>query len=82
MSKKEFLEKYGKVLVLFSRYNKCVFTFSTKKDNLTIFIEVGGCLENIYGLEISTDLEEPIENLDPFSGRVYKDNVLIESFYE
>lgn len=83
MTKQEFILKYGKVLVSFERYSKCVFTFSTVcENNINIFIGVGGCHENIYGIEICKDSYETIENLDPFSGFIYCNGVLIDSFYD
>lgn len=83
MTRAEFYEKYGGVKVRFSSYYEYTFTYSaTLEDGRKITCGYGGDSGEIYRHEVSSDSEETINSLMPYSGSVYKDGVEVESFYD
>jgi len=83
MTKDEFYKKYGQVKVKFSYYYKFTFTFEGElPDGERVVVESGGCSDDIYKFEVSSDSEETVASVFPYSGTIYdKDNKEIESFY-
>jgi len=72
LTKEEFIEKYGDVLVEFDYYYKYLFHFKAKyNENKTIYIDVGGNSDDIYRCEVVNnevckvkDIESRIENIN------------------
>ena len=83
MTKEEFYEKYGQVVVKFSYYYKYTFIFTgTLEDGSKISVKYGGDSGEIYGYELANDEETTIEKLWPFAGSIIKDGKEIEGFYD
>lgn len=83
LTKDQFIEKYGDVLVEFSRYYKFTFTYKgTLPDGGIITVDVGGGSAEIYRHEAVPGLKETIQSLDPYSGLVHLGGEEIESFYD
>lgn len=83
MTKEEFFEKYGHVVVKFSSYYKYVFTFAgTLEDGSQILVDYGGDSGEIYRYSLSKDDEITVEDLWPSSGRIIKDGKEVEEFYD
>lgn len=82
MTKDEFYEKYGQVKVKFSYYYMFTFTFEGElPDGERIVVESGGCSDDIYKFDVSSDSEETVASVFPYAGTIYgKDNKEIESF--
>jgi hypothetical protein len=74
MTKEEFIEKYGDVLVTFSSYYKYSFSFTGTFGDQRIEVSIGG-------LEVGTE-SRSIRELDPTSGSVYENGKEVESFYD
>lgn len=83
ISSKEFMEKYGNVMVKFSSYYKFTFTFRGEAENgkKLVVVKVGGNSDDIYRQEVSNDSIESVNNLQPYSGSVYEDGKETEHFY-
>lgn len=83
MTRNEFYEKYGNVVVRFKSYYKYTFNFEGKlPDGSTLTCSYGGNSDEIYRYEVSVDGEETVMSLSPYAGYVYKDGVKVESFYD
>jgi hypothetical protein len=88
MTKSDFIQRYGHIKVKFSNYLKYEFTFTgiTDDGNL-IEVQCGGNIDDMYRLQVVSNYEERIQDLNPFLGYVYgRDSigysVPIASFYE
>lgn len=83
ISKDEFMEKYGDVMVTFDHYYKYTFTYAGKnKDGVLVEVSWGGNADDIYRCSVSAGNEESVESLYPYDGTAYKDGEAIEEFYE
>lgn len=83
MTKQEFFDKYGDVVVSFSSYYKYVFYYKADlPDGTLIHVSVGGNSEDIYRFDISSEDRQEIRVLDPYAGNVRREGVRIESFYD
>lgn len=83
ITKDQFIEKYGDVLVEFSNYYKFTFTYiATLPDGASITVDMGGDSAEIYRHEVVPNLKTPIRSLDPYSGFVCMNGEMIESFYD
>lgn len=83
ITKKQFIEKYGEIKVKFESYYKYTFTYSaTLPDGKIISVGYGGNSDDIYRFSVTSDEEETIISLYPYTGSVYDDNVEVEYFYE
>jgi hypothetical protein len=83
MTKDEFIIKYGSTKVKFSSYYKYTFSYAAlTEDGLKITVGIGGNSDEIYRQEVMPDKEEYINDLDPYCGYVFKDNVQLEGFYD
>lgn len=82
MTRKEFIEKYGDVVVTFSSYYKYSFTYVGKlADGSMIACSVGGCHDDIYRMDVNTN-PITIANLEPYSGTVTSNGQLVDDFYD
>lgn len=83
MNAEQFYGKYGKDRVEFYSYYKYVFTFKGKTtDGCDIMVCIGNNHDDIYRVEITSDMSYEIISLMPFSGTIYKDGKAIEGFYD
>lgn len=83
MTRNEFYEKYGDVIVKFSSYYKYTFYYSaTLPDGSTISVGYGGNSDDIYRFEVANNEEVSVNSLYPFEGTVYKDGERIEGFFD
>jgi len=83
MTKEEFLEKYGEVVVKFDSYYKYTFTYKAiLDDGSALLVSYGGNPDDIYRHEVSHDDVIQVSVLDPFAGEVYKNHELTEFFYD
>lgn len=83
MTRQEFYEKYGDVLVTFSSYWKYSFGFSAAlPDGSAISVSVGGHADDIYRFEVTAGLPVRVADLEPYGGCVRKDGKEICSFYD
>jgi hypothetical protein len=88
ITKSDFIQRYGHIKVKFSSYYAYEFTFAgiTDDGNL-IEVQCGGNIDDIYQMDVVSNYEERIQDLNPFLGYVYGRNALgdsvpIASFYE
>ncbi len=83
LSKQEFYEKYGDVVVRFANYYKYTFTYEgVLPDGKTLTCGYGGNADEIYRHEATPDREKLLSSLRPFEGAVYQGGVEVESFYD
>ena len=86
MTKDEFLEQYGDVLVNFTSYYKYTFTFTggiDDDDGNFIVVNVGGDSSDIYRMTVNADAELTVSSLDIYSGTVYdKTGINLGGFYD
>lgn len=83
MTRQEFYEKYGEVIVEFAMYYKFTFSYTAKlPDGSSILVRVGGNSDDIYRMEVCTGDKIKIKDLMPYAGSVFKENVEIEEFYD
>ena len=83
VSREEFMEKYGDVMVVFDGYYKYTFTYKgDTQDGLTVYVSCGGSADEIYRREVVPDKEERVEDLYPDGGTVYRGASFVEEFYE
>ena len=81
LTKEEFLERYGNILVKFESYYKYEFVFSAKlADNTKIEIIVGGTPEKIYKFTVNASDEVCIISLDFTAARIYYEQREIISY--
>lgn len=73
MTKEDFMEQYGDVLVKFASYYKYTFTFTGKidDDGNFIVVNVGGCHNDIYRMSVNAGAETTVSSLYPYVGTVY-----------
>jgi hypothetical protein len=83
MTKKEFLDKYGEEVVIFSYYHKFTFIFThVLEDGGLLTVNVGGSSDSIYNMRLSTDQTSTVSELDPYTGDVLRDGLTVDAFYE
>lgn len=83
ITKAEFYDKYGDVLVQFSGYYKYAFSYkATLPDGKRIVVDYGGNTGDIYRHDVSPEGLQAIRNLDPYAGTVYEGTKIVEEFYE
>lgn len=83
MTRTEFYEKYGDVMVKFSSYYKYTFTYVAElPDGKRLTCGYGGNHDEIYRHEVTADGHDMIKHLQPYSGSVYENGVEIEGFYD
>ena len=83
MTRQEFYEKYGEVIVKYSSYYKYSFTYkATLPDGSLLTCEYGGNSDEIYRFDSCADHELTLEKLEPFAGSVYKDKIVVDEFYD
>lgn len=80
LTKDEFIEKYGDVMLTFSSYMKYIFVFKGEYENKTIYVNVGGTYHDIYRLNIESGVEYMVKNLDFFYGEAKDKNNFREIF--
>lgn len=81
ISRKEFLERYGDMMVEFHSYYKYSFTFKRKMDNGSVLsVEVGGNHDDIYRFDVVAGMKFPVKQLDPVSGSIHMGKEEIVSF--
>lgn len=81
VARDEFMEKYGQVKVQFKSYYKYAFTYSAElPDNRTLEVQVGGDPDEIYRMSVTASGSESVVCLGPFSGTVYENGQVVESF--
>ncbi len=83
LSKAEFIERYGNVMVEFHSYYKYAFKFRRKMDDGSVLtVEVGGNSDDIYRFDVVAGHLESVKELDPVSGTIHKGEEEVVSFYE
>jgi hypothetical protein len=83
MTKEEFIEKYGNILVKFTGYYKYTFTFGAElEDGSRLSVGYGGNADAIYRYEVSPDSQDLVQDIYPYEGSVHKDGVEVDSFYD
>lgn len=83
MTRDEFYEKYGEVLVTFSSYYKYTFTYRAKlPDGQTLTVGYGGQADEIYRFEVVPNVPVKVADLYPYCGSVYNNCKEIEAFYD
>ena len=71
ITRDEFLERYGDVIVTFTKYHKWMFTYEAElPDGKTISVDIGGNPDDIYRDEIKSGESYPISGLWPTCGTV------------
>ena len=66
MTKQEILDKYGKVSLKFTNYNKYEFYFLGVAENGTqIFTSIGGTAWSIYNIDVASHTTETLISLEP-----------------
>ncbi|MCG8673686.1 MAG: hypothetical protein MI867_30140 [Pseudomonadales bacterium] len=82
MSKEEFLEKHGDVILTFSSYYKYAFSYTAELGNgEKIYASIGGCSDDIYRLEVKNNEQVKLRDLDPDSAYFYNRNGAQYGFY-
>ena len=82
ISKEEFLEKYGDVLVQFNNYYKYSFSYrGVAKDGTVVVVKSGGNANDIYRECVTTDIIS-VGEVDPFEGIASKDGETVAEFYD
>ncbi len=84
MTREEFYEKYGDVVVKFISYYKYTFTYGASfADGKRLLCHYGGNSDEIYRFEMVDGEEILLKNLEPYSGEVYDSNhKLLDEFYD
>lgn len=82
ITQEEFYRKYGDVDVWFESYYKYTFAYRAElSESEILFVWVGGACQDIYDHEVVTGTTQKVKNLDAYTGSVYHNGVLVESFY-
>ena len=84
ITKKEFMDQYGDVVVSFSSYYKYSFTFRGTKNGESIRVCLGGNHSDIYRFEVDADCKSKIKDMDDWmmtSGSVYSPDSCKEILY-
>ena len=83
MTRDEFYEKYGNVIVRFSHYYKYTFSFSTELPNgLIVIVHYGGNAEQIYRFAVGKDIEIAVRDVEPYAGEVFDGTAKVDEFYD
>ena len=83
MTRNEFMDKYGDVVVTFSNYYKYTFNYKAElPDGSLLVVSYGGNSEDIYRHEVGANSPEVVKTLAPYAGSVYRDGKESESFYD
>ena len=87
LTREEFYEKYGKCVVKFSDYYKYTFTYIgiftlENGDEVRVVVNYGGNSDQIYKHSVFNNDSKVLEVLQPYSGEVYKDGKVVDSFYD
>lgn len=83
MTRDEFYEKYGEVLVTFSSYYKYTFTYRAElPDGQTLTVGCGGQAEEIYRFDVVPNESVKVIDLYPYCGSVFSNGKEIEAFYD
>ena len=87
LTRAEFYEKYGKCVVKFSNYYKYTFKYTgaftlENGDEVGVLVNYGGKSDEIYKHYVSNTYSVVLEVLEPYSGEVYKDGKIVDSFYD
>ena len=83
MSKKEMLEKYGDVDMIFYGYCKYTFTYIGFTDKgLKVVARAGGTPSSIYEDEVMAGISDKLRDLLAYEVYVWKGDTLVEEFNE
>ena len=86
LTRQEFMEKYGQVIVEFSDYYKFTFRYVNVRmasEGGTISVEFGGNAEDIYRHDLSSNERIKVVDLEPFSGTVRDaGGNVVDEFYD
>lgn len=84
MTRDEFMNNYGHVVVKFKSYWKYTFHYEGKMDDgSTLTASYGGNSDDIYRHEVGADSLESLHSLCPYACEVFdKDGKEQESFYD
>lgn len=86
ISKEEFCNRYGDVVVKFSYYYKYVFTFNAElPDGSKLIIAFGGSADFIFNIEVNNNEEHYVKDMETYavSGSVYdKDDKTVCCFWD
>jgi hypothetical protein len=83
MTKQQFLDKYGKEVVIFSYYSKFTFIYThVLEDGSLLSVNVGGSSESIYNMSFLADHSTTVAELNPYAGDVRCDGRNVDFFYE
>jgi hypothetical protein len=83
MTRTEFYEKYGEVLVTFSSYYKYTFTYRAElPDGQALTVGYGGQADEIYRFDVAPNVPVKVIDLYPYCGSIYKNGKEIEGFYD
>lgn len=84
LTKQEFLDTYGHLMVKFGSYRKFSFTFvGTLASGDIVIVEACECSNEVYDFEVSDGEHLQISEIDFLhKGEIYRGQVLIESFYD
>lgn len=85
LSRKEFYEKYGDVVVSFDSYYKYDFEFvGVTPEGYVIEVGYGGDADEIYRYDLAHNETGTVNNINPYKGIVTdpKTRVEIDSFYD
>jgi hypothetical protein len=82
LTKEQFFEQYGDVLVQFNNYYKYSFSYrGVAKDGTVVVVKSGGNANDIYREYVTTDIIS-VGEVDPFEGIASKDGETVASFYD
>jgi len=83
ITKDEFIDKYGEIIVQFRSYYKYSFTYEGElKNGDSIMARIGGDSDDIYRIEVVNNETSTIASLDPISAGIYRDGSEICGFYD
>jgi hypothetical protein len=83
LTKEQFLEQYGDVLVQFSSYYKYSFSYrGVAMDGTVVVVKSGGDSSDIYRTFVAADVIISVSEVDPYEGIASKDGETIASFYD
>jgi hypothetical protein len=83
LTKEQFLDRYGDVLVQFSSYYKYSFSYrGVAMDGTVVVVNSGGDTSSIYRTFVSADDIISVSVVDPYDGIASKDGETIASFYD
>ena len=83
LTKEQVLDILEDIPLIFDYYYKYTFTFKGDLgEGVTVLVDVGGCSDDIYRMEVSSIFEEDIKHLDFEYVRICKDNTVVSSYIE